>query len=635
MLNQKEILDFGLDFNFDIPEEQDDVFRIIKPEDYVPEWESEVQRYMVVSGNLPTNTIFYKHVEEPRNLSKLDFLLWAKEEVRRCKEGHNGMCGKMYFYFNYCWIEAGSKKIRPQYRVVDNEWFKLVEACQKSNEWGIICVKRRRVGASWKEASDVLHDCIFNTFFKVGMNSKTQIDSELLFQKVKFQYENLPAFLRVPTTKSNTKDHLTFAYVIKDEYGNKTTRGNQSTIMAKAPTDNAYEGMALNKWICDEGGKIKNLATIWQYTEDCLMKETRRIGVPIIFGTAGDILAEGKDLEYMWRNAVQYKLKKFFFSGWMGLTSDEYGNDNKEAGIRWIVYERHRKEGLRAEELNTFIQKYPLTVPEAFTVTTAAGVGNIIKIKSQQQSLRDNPPKKFHGWFRLTAAGESEWVPDPKGKCILYEHPKQGFDGLYIAGCDPADHNEVFDEPSDLSMFILMKQSGTDKPHIVFEYTDRPKDVTEYYEQAAMAASYYNRCKILIERNRYMMIDYLEKTRYKYILARTPVGIARVHNGRTTTYGVQMTPAQKEYLKNLIAKYVEDNYEFIPSYDLLDEFLYFGVRNTDKAMAFGIALMHLADSDQQPYAAKTMISRMPHFGFRKDSNGNIQRVNYKISPPAR
>ena len=107
----------------------------------------------------------------------------------------------------------------------------------------------------------------------------------------------------------------------------------------------------------DEAGKIRNLATLWQYTEDCLMQETRRVGMPILFGTAGDIGAEGRDLEYMWRNSHQYKLKRFFFAGWMGLTSDEYGNDDKENGIRWIVYERHRREGLRIEELNTFIQK--------------------------------------------------------------------------------------------------------------------------------------------------------------------------------------------------------------------------------------------------------------------------------------
>jgi hypothetical protein len=623
----KQAIDFGLDFNIDIPEEADDKFRVIPKSAYVPEWEAEVQRYLMVSGNLPINTILYKHVEIPRDLDKAAFKKWAAEEIRRCREGHNGMVGKMYFFYNYCYIQGQKKRVRPDYRVVDAEWFKFVEACQKSNEWGIICVKRRRVGASWKEAADVLHDCLFNEHFNVGMNSKTERDSYSLFNKVKFLYEHLPQFLRVPTTKSNTKNFLDFSYVVKDAQGNKQTKGNFSTVLAVAPTDNAYEGLMLAKWICDEAGKIKNLATLWQYTEDCLMQETRRVGMPIIFGTAGDIGAEGKDLEYMWRNSHQYKLKRFFFSGWMGLNCDEYGNDSKEECIRWIVYERHRREGLRVEELNTFIQKYPLTVPEAFTVTTSAGVGNIIKIKAQQHSLRENPPKKVHGWFKMDGKGGVAWVPDARGKCIVYEHPKEGMDALYIGGCDPADHNDTFDEVSDLCLYIMKRQEGSDPPRIVFEYLDRPSDVTEFYEQALMASLYYNKAKILIERNRYGMINFFEKSEYKFLMARTPKGVIRVQGGKTMTYGIQMTPANKEYLKQLIAKYVEDYYEFIPSYELLEEFPYFGARNTDRAMAFGILLIYLEDYNYPVESAAAAKSRLPHFAFRKDARGNVRRVN--------
>jgi hypothetical protein len=629
MSKDKEIIDFGLDFNIDAPEEADDKFRVIPKIEYVPEWEAEVARYMIVGGSLPHNTTLHKHLDIPRDLDKNRFKIWATEEIRRCREGHNGMVGKMYFFYHYCYIQGQKKKIRPNYRVIDAEWFKFIEACQKSNEWGIICVKRRRVGASWKEAADVLHDCLFNTNFNVGMNSKSERDSISLFNKVKFLYENLPAFLRVPTTKSNTKTFLDFSYTVKDAQGNKTTKGNLSTILAVAPTDNAYEGQMLAKWICDEAGKIKNLATLWQYTEDCLMQETRRVGMPVIFGTAGDIGAEGRDLEYMWRNAHQYKLKKFFFSGWMGLNCDQYGNDDKEECIRWIVYERHRREGLRVEELNTFIQKYPLTVPEAFTVTTSAGVGNVIKIKAQQHSLREDPPKSGKGRFKLSPNGKVSWVPDSQGKCIIYEHPQENIESLYVGGADPADHNDTFDEVSDLCLYIMKRRQGTEPPRIVLEYLDRPGDVTEFYEQALMASLYYNKAKLLIERNRYGMINFFEKSEYKYLLARTPKGIVRVNGGKTMTYGVQMTPANKAYLKELIAKYVEDDYEFIPSYELLEEFMYFGARNTDRAMAFGIALMCLEDYNTPIFTSKQKLSKVPHFSYRK-VNGRIIRVIHPL-----
>ena len=238
-------LDFGSEIIFDMPDEQDDLFRPIPEKEWIPAYEEEVARYVAISGSLPKNEILYEYVKVPANLDQYGFARWGKEEIRRCKEGHNGLCGKMYFYFNYCYIQAIGKKIRPKFRVIDAEWFRFVEACQKSNEWGIICVKRRRVGASWKEASDMLHDCIFNKHFKVGMNSKTERDSLELFKKVKFIYENLPAFLRVKATASNTKSALEFSYFVKDANGTKIRRGNESTIIAVAPTDNAYEGQML------------------------------------------------------------------------------------------------------------------------------------------------------------------------------------------------------------------------------------------------------------------------------------------------------------------------------------------------------------------------------------------------------
>jgi hypothetical protein len=358
------------------------------------------------------------------------------------------------------------------------------------------------------------------------------------------------------------------------------------------------------------------------------MEQTRRTGIPILFGTAGDIGAEGKDLEYMWRNAHLYKLKQFFFAGWMGLTADNdpYGNDDKEEGIRWIVYERHRREKLRTEEYNTFIQKYPLTVPEAFTVTTDAGVGNIIKIKAQQQNLREKSAFQVKGWFKFRNDSTVDFVPDARGHCIIYEHPKQGVDSLYIGGADPADHNDTFKEASDLSMYIMKRQEGSDPPRIVFEYTDRPADVTEYYEQAMMALIYYNKAKVLIERNRYGMINFFEKSAYKYLIARTPKSVIKVVGGREMTFGLMMTPATKKYLKDLLAKYIEDYYEFIPSWELLDEFLYFGARNTDRAMAFGVLLVYLEDYDHPITDAIQANIRAPHFKYIKQA-GAIKRIN--------
>ena len=256
----------ALDFEFPILEDEDgkdeDLFVPIPKEQWKPELEEKVREYMLTAPNLPFNSLKHDYVKIPDFASVEQKKAFWFEQFRRCKEGYNGMCGKMYFFFNFCWMENLTKgKIRPQFRVIDNVWFDFIEKCQRSREWGVVCVKRRRVGASWKEAADVLHDVLFNKNFHVGMNSKSEKDSISLFRKVKFLYNNLPIEMRVRTT-SNTKMFLDLSFYEKDEKGNDIRKGQESDIIVVAPTDSAYEGMMLNKWVCDEAGKIINLPQI-------------------------------------------------------------------------------------------------------------------------------------------------------------------------------------------------------------------------------------------------------------------------------------------------------------------------------------------------------------------------------------
>jgi hypothetical protein len=604
--------------------EDDDEFRPILPEHYIPELEEKVAHWVTITPNLPLNFIKQERVRIPAFNSFLEKKAWVKEERRRCLEGHNGMCGKMYFFFNYIKMEnLGKGKISPQYREIDNQWFKFLEVCQKSGEWGVICVKRRRVGMSWKAAADVVHDAIFHNNRHIGMNSKSEIDSQLLLAKVKFIVDNLPEFFQIPIS-SAAKNIVDFSYYAKDlNTGNKQKKGNQSDIIVVAPTDNAYEGRMLNKWVCDEAGKINNLRTIWTYTEDCLMQETRRIGMPVIFGTSGDVGKEGKDLKEMWKDSKIYRLKRFFFAGWQGLNVDDLGNDTKEECIRWIIYKRHELAQAGDESLlNVFIQKYPLCIDDAFNYTNAAGIGYREKIQTQLHSLRENPAEGKKGYFRRSAEGEVQFVPDPRSKAVMYEEPKTHLKNIYIAGIDPTDHDDTHDEASDLSMFIIKRRNGTEPPRIVFEYTDKPDKAEDYYDQAIMALLYFNKCKALIERNRYRMIAEMDSKGYKHLIATTPVGITRMFGTKAQTMGIGMTPAIKEYLRQLLQEYVKYYCECIPSIDLLEEFMIFGAKNTDKAMAFGIALIYLKDDKRTVYNNNDGESRIPAFGY-KLINGKI------------
>lgn len=422
---------------------------IVHPSQYNPEYEKEVAEYMAKVVPLPKVTKKYKREAPPKFNNDYERELWEREEIRRCRVGYDGLPGKFYFYYNYVFIQKiEGGRIRPEFRGADLEWFRFVEDIQyKQKGWGIICIKRRRVGASWKEAADMLHDIIFNSHFHVGMNSKTEIDSMELFKKVSFVFDHLPSFLR-PRVASKANDSLTLGISYVDKEGNKRVKGHQSYIVSKAPTQSAFEGFMLNKWIGDESGKVQNLLQMFAFTEDTMMDEYRRTGMPILFGTVGEVDGKGAGIFELWENAEAYNLKRFFFKGWMGLFVDQYGNDRIEESIRYIVYERKNQEKRGKKAYNDFLQRYPLDEDDAFAISTDGGLGDPAARNRQRGILMTDPPKVNRGYYdykHLLNKGEPLFIADANGPVFMWESPEDLIDA-YAAGCLPPGEKVLTDK---------------------------------------------------------------------------------------------------------------------------------------------------------------------------------------------
>lgn len=616
-------------------------FHRIPEAEYQPDLEDRVKYFVGVTPDLPKNTAKPKRAKMPQTTDPFEQEVWQREEIRRCREGHFGYSGKFYFWYNYCkiWdIERGTLFL-PDFRVCQIEWFRQIHEVQESKEWGLICVKRRRIGASWLEAADVLHDVMFwnvGGFFKVGMTSKTEDDAKELFKKVKFIYDNLPLWMKPTTSAGNTATSLFFGWKEKDAKGNWQLKGLQSEIKVKAPTDTAWEGYGLRKFVVDEAGKAPALKQMFSYANDTMMVGNRRAGTPVIFGTAGDISKEGKDFKEMWYNADVYKLRQFFFGGWMGLAVDEFGNDLKEDAIRWIIYERKRLESLSQKEYNDFLQKYPLTVQEAFTSNESQGLGNVVKINKQLNSLYENPVKEKKGFFKLDANKKPIFVPSGRGKCIIYEDPDPVYQNLYLGGLDPTDAEveEGRRDVSELALFIGKKRHGQDPPKIVFEYVDRPAVPRDFYDQALLACIYFNNTKLMVEKNKPGVITYFDEAGYKHLLATKPNSYERLVMNNTWNIGYYKDKKTTAYMEELVAEYIEDHSDIIPSKGLLEECINYGIINTDRVSAF-MALMLLMKEDKWEAKQKTDKSNIPNWGYVRGAGGVPVRINRAKTKPFR
>jgi hypothetical protein len=615
---------------------------IIPANEFKPELESEVQYHLSKVIPQIKNTIKYSRTVYPKFKDKREELDFQLEEIRRCIHGYNQMSGKMYFWYNYCCLrdpELG--KIRPEYRTISRDWFQFIEDHQKQEDkTGIIAIKRRRVGASWMAAADVLHDSIFKPYFQVGMNSKSEKDSRDLFKNIKFIYQNLPDWLRPRTTASDRRDFLEFAWYEKDSAGNRTKKGNQSWIVSLPPTDSGHEGAAYSKLIIDEAGKIPNLLTIWAYAQDCLMKPPRRVGLPLIFGTVGDITKDGYGIKEMWEKNHIYKLDKFFFAGYNAMDGmiDEFGNDFEEHAIRYIIYERDRLKTAR-KELESFKQKYPLNEKDAFNQMSEGGIGNIILINEQITKLSYDPVEARTGWMRAKPDGGVDFVPNSEGKIIVYDLPDPNRVNGYVAGADPADSDEkkkkAGNDVSDLALAIVAKPIGLEPPKLVLEYVDRPEKLDGFFEQSAMALKWYNNTKVLIEDNRARMVNYF-KTNYPNLLPLVPISILTAKGGFELKRSITMTEARKQQGIGLVEDNIDHYSKFIPSIKLLEQFKVFGDLHAsdDLAMSYLLALIMLQADKKVSLVGEQPISHQYRLERTRDGR-LLQNVPQQSTRPSR
>lgn len=569
--------------------------------------EETLPRYLesLASGNSaikipPKNEILYTRNKIPERFrSPQEKKDWEKQEKTRLVYGHDGMSGKMYGFFNYgSVIKDDGGFSNPQYRVFQNQWYKLVSTVKKYNQ-GAVCVKKRQAGLSSMELYDALHDTFLNPQAVVGMNSKNKTDSEAFVTKMKMVFSRLPEFHRHPVI-SDTNEGFFFG-----EKKGSLYSGIQSRFFCRPPTDSCYESETPYKIIMDEAGKTPNCQQIFSYAEPGLYQGTTvMVGCPLIFGTSGDIGSTGGGLKNFWYKHKQYHLRQFFVAGWMGIPecTDKYGNTDWRAAIQWIMERRAEKQGISQKDYTDFVQQFPLTPEEAFAQYSEGAGWDISRVLSHKANLESQPPRGKVGYFKKEG-GKVVFHPqqfNAKGQenmVTLWHHPEAGV--TYLSGTDPISRDNVKRSQvvSHYCAYWHKAPQGLQPEQQVARVKGRPDNLDEIFMQSLLCDEFFNNSRNMMEDNdgERVITFYKANNGFKNLAFR-PNPASHLMGAPQTLIGFKKTTGSILVKMNSeTVSMIEEQCEVIEDVDLCTELTDFNMGNKDCLSAWQSYLLNRAD----------------------------------------
>ena len=446
----------------------------------------------------------------------------------------------------------------------------------------------------------------------------------------------------------NTTMHKRASMLVTDEYGNKSEVGYKSEILGVTIKNDPdkVRGKKAKLILFEEAGKCKELGAAWQIARPSVEQDGIAFGTMIAFGTGG---SEGSDFSTLremfynpagsnamefpniWDDASDGTNCGFFIPQYTNLDvrtqdgtrlyMDEDGNTKHKEALDYVLSLREPviKGATDSKTVDRYIAENCLTPAEACLELT----GNIFPKKDLIQQLaliRTNKKLQNH-----KQVGDLQWVEglpkwvarksgditkyplgkddDPTGSIVIWEHPaKDAPFGLYIAGCDPYDHDKSGTNSLG-STFIYKRFQNFEEYYdiIVAEYTGRPSTAEEYYENVRKLLVYYN-ARLLYENERKGLFPYFTSKHCDYLLADQPDIISDVVGNSSVQRrkGVHMVQSIKDWGEGLIKEWLNEEYApgrknltKIFSEPLLEELIqYNDKKNADRVMALMMVMIY-------------------------------------------
>ena len=534
---------------------------------------------------------------------------WDEQE-RRCKNGFMvggiRITGEHYSYLNFCRVKitlGEGKSARkyegfPKFLDMDYYYYHELELA-KNNREGMIVAKSRRKGFSFKGAWNCVYEYNWHrdsfSIISAFMGDYCQATMNMALDMINFLNKHTDWAKR---KLIDTRTHIKAGF--KETINNiQVDSGYKSEIMTMSFKDNPFKsiGKSSSVMLFEEAGKWPGLIDAYILSKPLFSDGEIIIGIPIIYGTGGDMEGGTQDFAEMFYNPKGYGLRSY----------KNVWDENKLGECGWFVADEWYREphvdkdgnSLReqAKEANNAqrelvkhngtkraydktVTQHPNTPAEAFLRVTGnrfPGVdllGRLSRLEADSRILDAD----FIGELAMNDEGKIEWKLNPKlrpikkfplesdddteGCVVIFEHPQfnemnQILHGRYVAGCDPyaQDSSQTDSLGSTLVYDRLTKR-------VVAEYTARPETLNEYYEIVRRLLVYYNAI-CLYENQIPGLFQYLEGKNQAYLLMDTPTYLQDIiKNSKVDRKkGMHMNQGIKEHGEDLINAWLREEHD--------------------------------------------------------------------------
>lgn len=553
----------------------------------------------------------------------------------------------------------GNKRIRrerilgfPRFYDYDYYYFNAIEDAEDAGKHMAV-LKARQRGYSFKGASMLVRNYELipgSKNFAVASEQKFLIGDGLLtkaWQIMDF-CDKHTAWAKQRLT--STRMERVSGFKVTDEFGKSTEQGYLSSITGITLKNDPerIRGTRGKLVLWEEGGKFPNLLTAWRVEQPAVETDDgEAFGLMVAFGTGG---TEGgsfdglKDLFYkpeaynvlsfpnIWDdNAAETKCG-FFVPSWSNMDAvdengkfrfmDDDGNTLKDLAIQELIHQRNiiKDGGASQQSIDRFISERPLKPQEA-VLELGKNIFPRKLLMDQLTRIRTN--KKLQNmkhivdltWDNGKVVAHEKKSGDitsyhlkkddkPDGSVVIWEYPVTDPPyGLYIAGCDPYDHDESFTNSLGSTFIFKRVQAGEAwNDVIVAEYSGRPATAEEYYENVRKLLMFYN-ARLLFENERKGIYPYFTNKHCDYLLADQPDKIiteifkdSKVQRRK----GCHMTKQIRAYGEGLILEWLMEEYEEghmnlerVYSEPLIEELIENdGVKNVDRLIALCMVMLY-------------------------------------------